>query len=212
MSEVIYPGGNLIFTYNGYTGDETQTDSQGRIVAEAFEMETEEGVVFNAEYLAEDYAIDVFFQYEDGLSIAEENRIVGFFKSTQVPSSFGTYQIFVEDCNGLRATYPLDAKDLGKKFTFLMQAFVKPEGFNDSFVTKVGLHIDSPKTEGMALRIILKDFEFSSTDRPMYVEPQDVAKFLGITDNKGQPLVIAEYTNPSYSMLASRIVEAEAWF
>lgn len=212
MSEIMYPGTELVFTYGDYTGSEDYIDGEGRVVASVYEMTTEEGVVFESEYMDTDFAVDIFFPYEDGLSIAEENRIVTFFKSTQVPTLFKNYEIFMEDCNGVRATYPLSVMDLGKKCTFLTQSLVKDEGFNDSFVTKIGFRLSEPSRVGLSLRLIISNFELSSTDRPMYADPQDVINFLGVTDKNGKIIVVAEYTNPSYSTLASRIVEAEAWF
>lgn len=152
-----------------------------------------------------------FFHYdEEGISISAENKIYQELKVTSPPSFFEVFEIYVEDCNGVVATYGLTDIAIGKENVVDISALVRGEDFNDSFVVKVGYHIKGPKSE-RKLKIHLLQMRFTYLESPTYCTPQEVMDFLMLVDNRGEPFKVTETSMPNYNTIAKRIVEAEAF-
>lgn len=206
MSNILFPGNNWVFKYGAYEGNQPQTDSDGHIVAS---ISNEDTVTFTSDFMATGYEVWVFYVNSNGVVVSDENRILALFKSTSTPTFFDTYEVYLEDCNGLKATYKINNQDVGKDIKILKTALVEESGFNESYIVKIGFHFKNPTSAGRMFVFSLSSFEFSSSANPTYAQPQEIIDFLGIVDNKGNPFKITDSTTPSYAMVASRIVEAE---
>lgn len=202
-----------VYKYNGYEGTEDTLadpeDPESTVLASI--RESDDGYLqFKSEMMDQDY--EQWFYYVDtkGISISAENKIYQELKASSPPSFFEIFEIYIEDCNGIIATYSLNDIAVGKENVVDISALVRREDFNDSFVTKIGYHIQKPKSERM-LNIQLTQMRVTYLESPIYCTPQEVMDFLMLVDNRGEPFKVTETSNPSYNTIAKRIVEAEAF-
>jgi len=209
MTQVLYPGSSWVFKFGGYEGTSSVVINSVTVAS----IDTS-GTKFKfiSDSMSTDYEAWFYYVNEDGISISDENKIYFNIKATSIPSFFDTFEIYLEDCNGITATYGLTDMLLGKENTLLLTALVRAEDFNDSFVVKIGFHIKNPKSS-RAFTATLSDLYLSLSENPTYCTPQEVADFLMMVDNSnsGAPFKVSETSRPSYNILANRIVEAEAF-
>lgn len=209
MSDVLCPNDGWVFKYGDYEGREpvySESEDKRTVIAS---IEDSDGKVrFISERMPKDFDAYVYIVNEDGISLAEYNKFVQNLKATSPPSYFKTFEVYVEDCNGVTATYGLRDIAIGKENTVDLAALVRGKDFNDSYIVKAGYHFSGPK-QSIRFRFILSYASFTYMENPLYCTPQDVADFLNLMDNRNQPLRISETTVPSYNTLARRIKEAE---
>lgn len=148
---------------------------------------------------------------EDGVSIASEKQMLISLRATEVPSNFETFELYMEDGNGRKATYSLSDTDMGEIKRIILSAFVYDKGFNKSFVTRFGVHIKGKKTDIEQFKLIIDKLALVSSPMPNYCQPQDVINFLGIRNNDGTPFMLDESTVPSYDTVADYICQAEGY-
>lgn len=209
MTQVLYPGSSWLFKFGSYEGIQPViVDS----VTVASIDTTGTKLKFISESMSTDYEAWFYYVNQDGISISDENKIYFNIKATSIPSFFDTFEIYLEDCNGITATFGLNDISLGKENTLLLTSLVRDTDFNDSFIVKIGFHIKNPKSS-RAFTATLSDLYLSLSENPTYCTPQEVADFLMMIDqaNSGSPFKVSETSRPSYNILASRIVEAEAF-
>ncbi len=210
MSLIVYPSESWEFSYKGYEGKGPYVEN-GVEVASLEEDESNRQLRMNIKELPKNFKLKVYFKDPLGASIAIENKLMVSFKATSTPSDFNKFELFLEDFNGKIATYSFNNEDLGKETRINTKALVKETGFNDSYVVKIGFNIDTCKVERNGFMFVLGGLEFSSAQNPSYCDPQEVIEFLGMVDNRGQPFKLTESSTPTYSAIAKRIVEAEAY-
>lgn len=229
MVEVICPNDGWIYKFRDYEGNEDyieqiesepeetedtteepqdSTEQQGTILASIDDSSGD--VIFYSERMNDDFEQWFYLPIQDGLSISAENKIYQELKVTSPPSFFETFEIYIEDCNGVTATYGLNDVAIGKENVVDISALVRGVDFNDSYVVKVGYHIQKPKSQRM-LRVQLSQMRFTYLENPSYCTPQEVMDFLMLVDNKGEPFKVTESSIPSYNTIAKRIVEQEAF-
>lgn len=167
-------------------------------------------VIFSSDEMDKDFEQWFYFVDEDGISLSAENKFYQELKVSSPPSFFDTFELYVEDVNGVTATYGLNDVSIGKENVIDISALVRGEDFNDSYVVKIGYHIKGPKTE-RKLIIQLLQMRATYLESPIYCTPQEVMDFLMLVDNKGEPFKVTESSMPSYNTIAKRIVEAEAF-
>lgn len=202
MVQIMCPNQGWTYRYDKTEEDEGYTN---------VELDTsDENVVFKADLMDTDFEQWFYFEDEDGIAISAENKIYQELKVTSPPSFFDVFEIYIEDCNGITATYGLNDVAIGKENVVDISALVRGEDFNDSYVVKVGYHIKGPKSERM-LKVQLLQMRFTYLESPIYCTPQEVMDFLMLVDNKGEPFKVTETSIPSYNTIAKRIVEAEAF-
>ena len=153
--------------------------------------------------------VKMYAEFDEGVSIIDDNMVIIDTKATSPPTFFQKFSVYMEDCNGISATYSLDNNMVGKEEIILNSAFVpETEDFNKSFITKIGF-IFSNTDAVRDFTFILSEMYTVYRIQPTYAEPQEVIEFLGMVDNKGNPFRLTDYSNPSYNAVAKRIVEAE---
>lgn len=210
MSLVIYPSESWEFSYKDYVGKGPYKEGNETIMSLIEDEGSRELRLISSE-LPKNFKLKLYFSDPLGTSIAIENKIMLSFKATSTPTDFKKFELFLEDYNGKIATYSFGDDDLGKTTRINTKALVKEEGFNESYVVKIGFNIDSCKVDRERFMMVIGDFEFSSAQNPSYCDPQEVIEFLGMVDNRGQPFKLTESSTPTYSAIAKRIVEAEAY-
>ena len=167
-------------------------------------------VVFSSDEMDKDYEQWFYYVDENGISLSAENKIYQELKVSSPPSFFEVFEVYIEDINGVTATYGLNDISIGKENVIDISALVRGEDFNDSFVVKIGYHIKKPKSE-RKLVIQLMQMRATYLESPIYCTPQEVMDFLMLVDNRGEPFKVTETSIPSYNTIAKRIVEAEAF-
>ena len=226
MVQVFCPNEGWIFKYKDYEGDgifmedppgsgayydKDGTPKPDYPLPELDNTFDQDGVIkFSFDMMDEDFEQWFYYVDEDGISLSAENKIYQMLKASSPPSFFDIFEIYIEDCNGISATYGLNDIAIGKENVVDISALVRGEDFNDSFVTKVGYHISGPKTS-RKLMIQLHNMRATYLETPIYCTPQEVMDFLMLVDNRGEPFKVTETSIPSYNTIAKRIVEAEAF-
>lgn len=219
MSEIICPNEGWVFKYQDYEGREPQyqkklyrRDDKGQIITPMTLLagidDSEGEVVFDSDCIDEEYEAYVYQINEDGISLTTENKLIQTIKATSPPTFFDIFEVYMEDCNGVTATYGLKDMEIGKSNAIDLSALVRGEDFNDAYVVKIGYHFKKAKGE-RKFKLRISEMSLVFMLHPLYCEPQEVAEFLSLVDNKGQPLMISDVSNPSYNTLAKRIIEAE---
>lgn len=210
MATVICPNDGWVFKYLDYEGRdpviEKDADENETVLASL--DDTGESFVFKSDKVDADYEAYVYLVDEDGISLTTENKLIQSIKLTSPPSFFDTFEIYMEDCNGVSATYGLKDVAIGKENIIDLSALVRGEDFNDAYVVRIGYHFKGAKSE-RGFKLIINSLELSFMLSPQYCDPQEVIDFLNITDNRGQPLKLSETSNPSYNTIAKRVIEAE---
>lgn len=207
MPYSICPNTGWKYTFQDYTGDEPIIKDDVLLAS----IENDDFVVkFQSDKMEKDFEVWIYYEEEEGISTSTENKAVQHLKVTSPPSYFETFELFFEDCNGVRATYGLLDVAVGKENQIDLKSMVKGEDFNDSFITKIGYHIKAPKSE-RKFTLFLYELRLTYLENPSYCTPQEVMDFLMLVDNKGEAYKVTESSIPSYNTIAKRIVEAEAY-
>lgn len=202
MVQILCPNDGWTYKYDKTEEDEGYTQ---------INLDYSDGpVVFTAERMDTEFEQWIYTEYEDGISISAENKIYQELKVSSPPSFFETFEIYIEDCNGITATFGLTDVAIGKENVVDISSLVRGEDFNDSFVVKVGYHIQKPKSERV-LKFYVESMRFTYLESPTYCTPQEVMDFLMLVDNRGEPFKVTETSMPNYNTIAKRIVEAEAF-
>lgn len=223
MVQIFCPNEGWVYKFRDYEGTEDYIEEiPGPIPPDPEEpyepeykilahIDSSEGtVIFSSEEMDEDFEQWFYFVDEEGISISSENKIYQELKISSPPSFFEVFELYIEDINGVVATYGLNDMSIGKENVLDISALVRGEDFNDSFVVKVGYHIKKPKTT-RKLIVQLMQMRATFLESPAYCTPQEVMDFLMLVDNKGEPFKVTETSVPSYNTIAKRIVEAEAF-
>lgn len=209
MVQVFCPNDGWVFKYKDYEGSEPYIDPTSGITSAS--IDSSEGyVVFSSEKMDTDFEQWFYYVDTNGITLSAENKIYQEIKASSPPSFFEVFEIYVEDCNGVSATYGLNDIAIGRENVADISALVRGEDFNDSFVTKIGYHLKKPKKERI-LNIQLYQMRATYLESPTYCTPQEVMDFLMLVDNKGEPFKVTDTSMPSYNTIAKRIVEAEAF-
>ena len=200
-----------IYSYLGYTGRETIPSPESGIQSSLNDLNG--NVIFQTDSFKPkesnmDSELWVYYTDEEGISLSTENKLLHTFKATSPPSFYEVFELFMEDCNGVIATFGLEDISQGRESTIDLKSLVYGDDLNDGYVVKIGYHLKNPKSE-RKLKLIVDYLNLQYMVNPQYCTPQEVVDFLGLTDNRGEPLIVTDATNPSYNALAKRIIESE---
>lgn len=206
MVHIVCPNDGWKFKYRDYEGNEPVLDGDITLAS----IENDVDVKFHSDKIDVDYEVWIYREELEGVSISAENKIIQNLKVTSPPSFFLKFEIYLEDCNGVTATYGLTDVGIGKQNTVDITALVRGVDFNDSYITKIGYHIASPKTE-RKLTLKIEELRLTFMENPQYCTPQEVMDFIMMVDNRGEPFIVTDTSMPSYNTVAKRIVEAEAY-
>lgn len=207
MATIICPGSDWVYKYN-----EMEESSSDYIIDDTtiISLKNTGSVKLFIKDFSPNDTLSVYNKFEDGISISDDNKLIINTKATSPPTFFKKFDLFIEDCNGLIATYSLDNNMIGKEEIILTKAFVAPTDFNASFIVKVGFIFSNPKS--------VRDFTFITSDvhtvyrvEPTYAKPEEVIEFLGMVDNKGNLFQLTDSSVPSYNAIAQRICESEEY-
>jgi len=207
MAQIICPNDGWLFKYKNYVGAEPVIED-GVVVASI--LNNDDTVKFISDKIDEDYEAWIYREDLEGISISAENKVTQNIKVTSPPSFFDIFELYMEDCNGVIATYGLTDLRIGKENTIDLTALVRGEDFNDAYVTKIGYRIKGPKAQ-RSFTLKISELRLSFMENPLYCTPQEVMDMIMLVDNRGEPFVISDTTIPSYNTIAKRIVEAEAF-
>lgn len=223
MVQIFCPNEGWVYKFRDYEGNEPylepiesdepidpENPSEPEYITLASIDDSEGIVVFSSDRMDEDFEQWFYYTDDNGITFSTENKIYQELKVSSPPSFFEVFEVYVEDVNGVVATYGLNDLQIGKEDSFSISALVREEFFNDSFIVKVGFHIKNPK-QSRKLIIQLLQMRATYLESPIYCTPQEVMDFLMLMDNKGEPFKVTETSVPSYNTIAKRIVEAEAF-
>ena len=205
MTLVLVPSNPFVYRYDGTEGVDPIVDSEDKVVAE---LECTDKIKFITETLSSDYEAYLLAEL-DGENIADEKQIWLTLRSSEIPSNFDTYEIYLEDGNGRVARRAISDDELGDSRMIYADSMVQDKGFNSTFVTRIGIHFKGCKTDITNFTLIINKFTYTNTPTPHYCQPEDVMRILGVRNNDGTPFVPTESTNPSYETLADLICQAE---
>lgn len=209
MSLILVPSGNFKFRFKGEEPTiEPIINDDGKIVAQ---IEESDKVYFDTETMSENYEVYVVADYtDDPVNIIKEKQMWFEARSSIIPSMFEDFEIYFEDSNGRIATHRITDDELYNEQAIMMDALKCEDGFNETYITFIGVHIKGSKEKDITkYSLILDKFALSSSAIPHYCQPQDVIDFLGVRNNDGTPFVISNSTTPSYDVVAGIICQAE---
>lgn len=209
MSVTLCPNDGWVFKYRDYEGRSPVTEDDGTTTIVLASLDDADGtVVFQSDRIDSDFEAFLYIVDEGGIALSTENKLLQTMKSTSPPSFFNVFEIYMEDCNGVSATYGLKDVAIGKENIVDLSALVRGEDFNDSYVVKIGYHFKGAKSQ-RGFKLIVDALNLIYMLSPQYCDPQEVIDFLNITDNRGQPLKLSDTSNPTYNTVAKRVIEAE---
>ena len=205
MTLILVPSQSFLYRYEGTEGTEDLIGPDDKVIAS---LEYTDKIKFSTQTMSSDYEIYVLAEL-DGENIADEKQIWLSIRSSEIPSNFDTYEMYVEDGNGRKASIGITDDELGDSRMIYVSSLVQDKGFNPTFVTRIGVHIKGCKSDITNFTLIFNKFSFTNMPTPHYCQPQDVVNMLGVRNNDGTPFVPTEATNPSYQTIADIICQAE---
>ena len=169
-------------------------------------------IAFDLSDVTKDSKFEVYHSTSEGISIADERMIVVDARFSIVPESFSECAFFIEDGQGNRMTYGVSKKDIGKITRYNVEACANNAEFNPAYVVKIGYLFSEPKVSApVAFAFRLTSLALSSVPVPLYADPQETVRFLGLATNDGKPLILSYDSNPSYEYICELITQAESF-
>lgn len=211
MTQVLYPTGEQWSVRYKDEHEDTGSylDSDGKVLI-GIDTNSYEILHSFSESMPEDFDAFFFFKSEQGTSVSEEKQVVVKLRTTSMPSFFDIFEIYLEDCNGLTATYGISDNEVGKSLRIDIKNLVTQEGFNPSFIVYSGIHIARPRSS-RKLDVYMEDFSYSSAPTPKYITPDEVVAGLQLYLDNGELFRPTPQSSPAYEQWCQWIVEAEAF-
>lgn len=127
MTTIACPDNNWMYSFCGSAPSRESQVIKGKEIT----FENKAKVKVSIDTFSEGEDIILYDYFEDGVSISDDNMIIVTFRATSPPSFFKQFAIYIEDCNGVSATYSLDNDMSGKENIILTKALVMDnEDFN----------------------------------------------------------------------------------